>query len=119
MKKVGRFIKKALEIYRGRMPKKKVKLTFLLFTFLIFLRPSFGFCDFSPSYIAIYGDSRTGHDIHRQIVKAMLHYKPTIVFHTGDIVYDGPDDWALFNEITSELIENAEFFAAIRCDRKS
>ena len=66
----------------------KVKLkTSLILIALIFLQPSYGFCESTPSYIAIYGDSRTGHDIHRQIVKAMLHYKPSVVFHTSDIVY--------------------------------
>jgi predicted phosphodiesterase len=91
---------------------KRTASLFLSLIF-VFLWLSFAYCGPSPSYIAIYGDSRTGHDIHRQIVKAISSYKPSIVFHTGDIVREGPGDWPLFNEITSELRKNAEFFAAI------
>jgi len=61
--------------------------------------------------IAIYGDSRTGDDIHQQIVNLMLEKEPEAVFHTGDMVEDGnnPNDWLTFDNITRDLQESAQF----------
>ncbi|MBZ9577737.1 metallophosphoesterase [Patescibacteria group bacterium] len=63
----------------------------------------------------IYGDSRTGHAAHQKIVNAIAGIKPTVVFHAGDLVEDGadPDQWAIFNAITSELTKTAEFYPAL------
>ena len=65
--------------------------------------------------ILIYGDSRTDHTTHQNIVDAMLEKLPTVVFHTGDLVEDGlnSEHWNIFNEITSELIDSADFYPAL------
>lgn len=65
--------------------------------------------------IVIYGDSRTDHQIHQKIVNEIIKIKPSLVFHAGDLVEDGliPDQWATFNEITSDLIKIAEFYPAL------
>jgi predicted phosphodiesterase len=64
--------------------------------------------------IIIYGDSRTGHDTHRQIVDAVLMVPPDIVFHSGDLVNNGndPAQWTIFNEITLPLRAAADFYPA-------
>jgi len=68
-----------------------------------------------PPVIVVYGDSRTGHSIHQQIVDAIVALNPIAVFHTGDLVENGlnPDHWAVFNSIVSELVETAEFYPAL------
>lgn len=69
-----------------------------------------------PSHaVIVYGDSRSGHSIHKAIVQAIIKTKPSAVFHTGDLVNDGSSsaDWATFNSITSELVESAPFYPAL------
>lgn len=65
--------------------------------------------------IVVYGDSRTGHDIHEKVVGAILEFEPIAVFHTGDLVDDGTDadQWETFNEITSDLLEITDFYPAL------
>jgi len=65
--------------------------------------------------IVIYGDSRTGHQTHQNIVDEIIKTKPALVFHTGDLVEDGliPDQWATFNEIISDLIKISDFYPAL------
>ncbi|MFA5157625.1 MAG: metallophosphoesterase [Patescibacteria group bacterium] len=55
--------------------------------------------------IAVYGDSRDGHDIHRKIVAEIVQYSPKYVFHTGDLVDDGSikEQWDTFNSITEQI----------------
>ena len=62
--------------------------------------------------IAVYGDTRKGHEVHRRLAERILAFKPSLVFHTGDMVGKGSSakDWAYFNEISSGLRASAEFF---------
>ncbi|MCX5784463.1 MAG: metallophosphoesterase [Elusimicrobia bacterium] len=70
--------------------------------------------DLSSSTAVVYGDSRTGHEIHKKIVAGILRWKPAAVFHVGDFV--GKDknlnEWARFREITAELRNKTDFFPA-------
>ena len=100
------------------MNKTKIKLLFLLIIILISLKASCSFVEGQQSLsapIIIYGDSRTNHQIHQKIVNEIIKTKPSIVFHTGDLVEDGliPDQWAIFNEIISDLIKIADFYPAL------
>ena len=54
---------------------------------------------------AVYGDSRTGHDIHRQIVNQIASLNPKFVLHTGDMVNNGSidEEWDRFNEIARSI----------------
>jgi predicted phosphodiesterase len=65
--------------------------------------------------LVVYGDSRTGHDIHQQIVDLMVDMQPEAVFHTGDLVANGyiSAQWDTFNLITSQLRATAEFYPAL------
>jgi len=93
--------------------KTKLRLISFIFLAVIFTQLSCGFCKSAPSYIVVYGDSRTNHAVHKEIVKAIMKYKPKIVFHTGDMIDTHRDDWIIFNEITSELRKTAEFYPAL------
>ncbi len=42
-----------------------------------------------PFRFVVYGDSRTGADIHRQVCAAIAGSGPALVFHTGDLVGSG------------------------------
>jgi predicted MPP superfamily phosphohydrolase len=65
--------------------------------------------------IVIYGDCRSGDDIHRQIVADALKIEPKAVFNTGDLVNDGSSasEWAIFDNITSELRQVAPYYPAL------
>ncbi len=65
--------------------------------------------------VIIYGDSRTGNDIHRNLVKGMAFLEPEAVFHTGDLVDDGrdPDEWIIFNDIASQLPSQTPIYPAL------
>ena len=62
--------------------------------------------------IAVYGDSQTGSNVHKQIVADIIKLKPGVVFHLGDMVAWGykEKDWEKFNAITGEFRRSAEFF---------
>ncbi len=62
--------------------------------------------------LVVYGDARTGHDIHRKIVGHILTFRPQAVFSTGDQVNDGriQGEWAVFNEIISPILETSRFY---------
>src|SRR5262245_15758611 len=38
---------------------------------------------------AVFGDTRTRHDLHRRVIGAMSKTNPDFVLHTGDLVQDG------------------------------
>ncbi len=64
---------------------------------------------------AVYGDSRTNHDVHRRIAGLIVKAGPEAVFHTGDMVERATSsrDWKIFNEITADMRARTEFFPAI------
>jgi 3',5'-cyclic AMP phosphodiesterase CpdA len=80
---------------------------------LVVLLLAFSACN--EKGLIVYGDTRTNHEDHRRVVKAILKADPEVVFHTGDLVDDGtrPDQWEIFDEITSELRRRAEFFPVL------
>ncbi|MDP2174117.1 MAG: metallophosphoesterase [Candidatus Cloacimonadaceae bacterium] len=57
--------------------------------------------------IAIYGDTRTNDDVHRQIVNAITAHEPHIAFHTGDLGTNGlsQEEYDNFFRISEPLIE--------------
>jgi predicted phosphodiesterase len=65
--------------------------------------------------IAVYGDSRSGHADHRQIVEGIKSVQPVAVFHTGDLVSNGSNqgDWETFQDITGELFPPVPFYPAV------
>ncbi|MBU2575430.1 MAG: metallophosphoesterase [Elusimicrobia bacterium] len=65
--------------------------------------------------IAVYGDSRSNHDIHAKIAALIKARRPQAVFHAGDMVDDGWNKkaWEKFKEITKDLRESASFYAVL------
>ncbi|MCC6525955.1 MAG: metallophosphoesterase [Polyangiaceae bacterium] len=65
--------------------------------------------------IVIYGDTRTGDEVHRKVVAAIRRVEPAMVFHTGDLVVDGtkPELWITFDAITGELRREAPFYPVL------
>ncbi|MBU0982706.1 MAG: metallophosphoesterase, partial [candidate division Zixibacteria bacterium] len=65
--------------------------------------------------LAVYGDTRTGHTPHNQIVQQIRAVHPAAVFHTGDLVNDGTqaEDWATFGDITEPLIAESEYYPSL------
>jgi len=61
----------------------------------------------------VFGDTRSRHDVHRNVINAILKYAdPDFVVHTGDLVADGQDasQWPVFFDIERELLRKAAFF---------
>ena len=65
--------------------------------------------------VVIYGDSRTGHSMHRWVMEGMASLTPEAVFHTGDLVNDGrvAANWTTFNNIASQLPSGTPFYPAL------
>jgi predicted phosphodiesterase len=65
--------------------------------------------------LVVYGDTRTGHAEHQQVVDQIRAVRPKTVFHVGDLVNNGldPSDWDIFDAITAEMRAEAEFFPAL------
>ncbi len=63
---------------------------------------------------AAYGDTRDGHDIHREIVKGVLSFQPALVLQTGDLVHhgDAADEWSTFDEITGDMRRTIPYYPA-------
>jgi 3',5'-cyclic AMP phosphodiesterase CpdA len=70
----------------------------------------------TPFQFVVYGDTRTRHDVHRQVIGAILKQSsPDFVLHTGDLVSNGSDNslWPIFFEIEHELLGKAAFFPVL------
>jgi len=59
-----------------------------------------------PLRVVVYGDSRSGHPVHAQLVQAILAEDPDLVLHTGDLVERGTEEsgWDRFFSITAPLL---------------
>jgi hypothetical protein len=70
----------------------------------------------SSFQFVVYGDTRTRHDVHRQVIGAILkNTSPDFVLHTGDLVANGADAslWPIFFDIERQLLRKAAFFPSL------
>jgi predicted phosphodiesterase len=70
----------------------------------------------TPFQFVVYGDTRTRHDVHRQVIGAILKQSsPDFVVHTGDLVANGSDTslWPIFFDIERQLLRKAAIFAVL------
>jgi len=70
----------------------------------------------APFQFVVYGDTRTRHDVHRQVIAAMLkNAAPDFVLHTGDLVASGSDTslWPIFFDIEREMLRRTVFFPVL------
>lgn len=68
-----------------------------------------------PFRFAVYGDTRTQEDIHREIVRKLLLHRPQLALHTGDLVEDGRevDQWERFFQISQPLCQSVPIYPAL------
>ena len=64
---------------------------------------------------AAFGDTRTGHKVHRSLIESMAREDIDFLIHSGDIVFTGGvrDQWHTFFEIESPVIRRVPLFAAV------
>jgi len=64
--------------------------------------------------IAIYGDTRTQTEIHRQVAKKIAAHAAPITFHTGDLVHHGlsQDEYDEFHDICAPIYKVSAFYPA-------
>lgn len=64
---------------------------------------------------AAYGDTRTGHRVHRDLIDALAPENVDFVIHSGDMVESGgkEDQWRLFIRLESPVIAKAPIFGSI------
>src|SRR6266516_4800694 len=70
----------------------------------------------SRTAIVVYGDTRTRHDVHRNVMQTLVkHGIPDFVMHTGDLVADGGDTslWPIFFDIEKDLLRQTVFFPSL------
>ncbi len=65
--------------------------------------------------LAVYGDVRGGHDVHRRIVDAMQSEAPDAVLTTGDMVLRGSDeaDWQRFFAVIEPLAARVPYYPSM------
>jgi hypothetical protein len=61
---------------------------------------------------AAFGDTRSGHEVHRRIAEAILTERPDFALHTGDLVAYGAQatEWDRFFEIEHGLLASVPLF---------
>ena len=72
--------------------------------------------DPAPYQFVVYGDTRTRHDVHRDVMEAISKREmPDFVLHTGDLVADGNDSslWPVFFDIERDLLRHTVFFPSL------
>jgi len=65
----------------------------------------------TPFTFVAYGDTRTNHAIHGQIVQSILTRAPRLVLNTGDLISQGskPADWDAFYTVARSLTGSASY----------
>ncbi|MDB4964346.1 MAG: metallophosphoesterase, partial [Myxococcales bacterium] len=68
-----------------------------------------------PLRFAVYGDVRSGHDIHAELNRSLADEQADFAILTGDLVDRGSDegDWERFFEIAAPLLRQLAIFPAI------
>jgi calcineurin-like phosphoesterase family protein len=68
-----------------------------------------------PLRFAVYGDVRSGHDVHAALDQSLADEQPDLAILTGDLVDRGSDegDWERFFEIAGPLLRQLSIYPAI------
>jgi acid phosphatase type 7 len=63
----------------------------------------------------VYGDVRTGHDVHAEIARAVMGEAPDFIITTGDMVLRGTDeaDWQRFFAVAGDLVARVPMYPAL------
>lgn len=67
-----------------------------------------------PLRFVVYGDSRSGHSVHAQVVQSLLVEDPDLILCTGDVVERGTEegDWDRYFAVAAPLLERIPVFMA-------
>lgn len=67
-----------------------------------------------PLRFVVYGDSRSGHAVHAQVVQAIVDEDPDLVLNIGDIVERGTEDsdWDRFFAVAAPLLQKIPVYIA-------
>ncbi|MGC8668507.1 MAG: metallophosphoesterase [Chthonomonadales bacterium] len=68
-----------------------------------------------PFRFVVYGDTRSQPRVHAQVIQRILHFRPELVVHTGDLVADGRDEavWSDFWRVVEPLTSGISFLPAL------
>ena len=69
-----------------------------------------------PYNFVLYGDNRTRHDVHRNVIAQLLKSGiPDFVVQTGDMVEDGNNNslWPIFFDIERDLLRQTAIFPSL------
>lgn len=68
----------------------------------------------ADSTIVVFGDTRSGHAVHKKVVDCILKTAPCAVFNSGDLVWNGRSKkmWNRFNEIEGPLLRSTKYYVA-------
>lgn len=69
-----------------------------------------------PLTFLVYGDDRTNHRVHRQVVTQMLEERDArFILHTGDFVEVGgrPNDWQRYFDIAAPILRDVPLFPTL------
>ncbi len=68
-----------------------------------------------PLRFVVFGDVRSGHDVHAEITRAVAAEDPDLVLLTGDLVDRGTDegDWERYFDIAAPLLQQVAVYPAI------
>ncbi len=68
-----------------------------------------------PLRFIVYGDVRSGHDVHVLVARSILEEDPDLAIVTGDMVDRGSDegDWEKFFEVEASLLKQVAIFPAV------
>lgn len=68
----------------------------------------------APLRVAVFGDTRTGHDAHRRVISGILASEPDLALHVGDLVESPSEDlWRTFFSIEQPLLSRVMLLPAI------
>ncbi len=67
----------------------------------------------APFSFVAYGDTRSGHDVHRKVVGAMAKHGAKFAIHSGDLVESGSSapQWDTYFDINKEFLFKVPLFA--------
>ena len=71
--------------------------------------------EIEPFRFVAFGDTRSHHDAHQNIVDLIIEQKPILVINSGDLVNNGRDihDWEQFFEVNKELMRQIPYFPVL------
>lgn len=70
---------------------------------------------FEPFTFIAYGDSRSGHDVHKKLIGLMEQYNPALILNSGDLISDGREqtDWDVFWGIVEPVARNVPYYPCL------